>query len=104
MRSPLLYVVPVLFTAGSAWGQQVIQSYPPGYIPGPSVQVGNQTFADGPNALYPVKAYIIQRQPMYVPPNQTIINNTVYYGGKPAVKHKPHVTHRAVPQACTPKQ
>ena len=94
MRSRLLYVVPFLFTAGSAVAQQVVQSYPPGYIPGPSVQVGRQTFADGPNALYPVKAYIIQRQPMYIPPNQTVINNNVYYNyARPAVRkpvvHKP---------------
>ncbi len=76
MRSRLLYIVPLLFTTGS-FAQEAGYGYPPGYVPGPSVQVGNQTFADGPNALYPVKAYIIQRTPMYVPPNQTIINNNV---------------------------
>ena len=90
MRSRLLYVVPIVFTAGSSLAQEAGYGYPPGYVPGPSVQVGNQTFADGPNALYPVKAYIIQRTPMYVPPNQTIINNNVTYNyGRPAAK-RPH--------------
>ena len=101
MRSRLLYIVPLLFTAGSAWSQQ---AYPPGYVAGPNVVVGQQEFADGPNALYPVKAYIIQRTPIYAPPNQTIINNTVYYGSKPALKKKVLYKPRPKPACTAPQQ
>ena len=102
MKRIVIATIASMLTTGSI-AQQAGYGYPPGYVPGPNLTVGNQEFADGPNALYPVKAYIIQRTPMYVPPNQTIINNTVYYGTRPAAKKK--VLHKPRPKpACTAPQ
>jgi len=52
----------------------------------------NYVEADGPNALYPVKSYVIERQPIVVPAphvtvNTTIINKTVAARPRPHRKH-----------------
>ena len=107
MRSRLLYVVPVLFTAGPAVAQE--QQYAnPMYITngnGP-VQVMNGTpapnyvEADGPNALYPVKSYVIERQPIVLPAPHVTVNTTINMPRPPVVKHKPRVHRPRPPCQC----
>ena len=87
MRSRLLYVVPLLLTAGSALAQSSEEQFyqNPMYITngaGP-IRVYNRrpppnlVEADGPNALYPVKSYVIERQPIVVPAPHVTVNNTI---------------------------
>ena len=103
MRSRLLYIVPVLFTAGSTQAQE--QQYEnPMYITngnGPvRVMNGqprpNYVEADGPNALYPVKSYVIERQPIVLPAPQVTVNTTIV--NKTVASPKPHIRkHRPRP-------
>ncbi len=104
MRSKLLYVVPLLLTAGSAVAQQYEN---PMYISqgnGPiRVMNGrpapNYVEADGPNALYPVKSYVIERQPIVMPAPQVTVQNTIVNQERIVyrqVKPKPRV-HRPKP-------
>ena len=97
MRSRLLYVVPLLLTAGSAVAQQYEN---PMYITngnGPVRTMNaqprpNYVEADGPNALYPVKSYVIERQPIVLPAPHVTVNTTINMP-RPAVKRK-HVYKR----------
>ena len=82
MRSTLLYVVPLVLTAGIVEAQEYQN---PMYITngnGP-VQVmngqpaPNYVEADGPNALYPVKSYVIERQPIVLPAPRVTVQNTI---------------------------
>ena len=97
MRSKLLYVVPLVLTAGSVAAQEPQQNANPMYITngnGP-VQVmngqpaPNYVEADGPNALYPVKSYVIERQPIVLPAPHVTVNTTINMPRPPVVKHTP---------------
>jgi hypothetical protein len=105
MRSTLLYVVPIVLTAGSALGQEQQQYQNPMYITNGNGPVRimngqpapNYVEADGPNALYPVKSYVVERQPIVLPaPNVTV--NTTINMPRPAVKHRPARKHVYNPQ------
>ena len=82
MRSRLLYVVPLLLTAGSAVAQQyenpmyITQGNGPVRVMNGRVPP-NYVEADGPNALYPVKSYVIERQPIVMPAPHVTVNNTI---------------------------
>ena len=103
MRSKLLYVVPLLFTAGSAVAQQYSN---PMYITngnGPvRVMNGqpapNYVEADGPNALYPVKSYVIERQPVVLPAPNVTVNNTIVMPKSTVRKAATH--KRRMPYYC----
>jgi hypothetical protein len=80
--------VPLLFTAGSAAAQMPYDEgtgQNPIYMSrdaGPTRIVQrrvppNYVEADGPNALYPVKSYVIERQPIVVPAPNVTVNNTI---------------------------
>jgi len=107
MRSRLLYVVPLLFTSGSALAQMPYdegQGQNPVYMSrdaGPTRIVQrpvppNYVEADGPNALYPVKSYVIERQPIVVPAPHVTVNTTINMP-RPAVK-RPARKHVYNPQ------
>ncbi len=99
MRSRLLYVVPLLLTAGIASAQQyqnpmyVTQGNGPVRVMNGRVPP-NYVEADGPNALYPVKSYVIERQPIVMPAPQVTVNNTIVMPRPPVVKRKHHVYKR----------
>jgi len=101
MRSRLLYVVPFLFTAGPV----VAQNANPMYITngnGPvRVMNGqpapNYVEADGPNALYPVKSYVIERQPIVLPAPHVTVNTTI---NMPRTSTSKRSTKRRLPYYC----
>lgn len=106
MRSRLLYIVPFLFTAGSAVAQEYDegQGQNPIYMSrdaGPTRIVQrrvppNYVEADGPNALYPVKSYVIERQPIVLPAPNVTVNNTIVMQ-RPAVVKPPIRKHKPKP-------
>jgi len=105
MRSRLLYVVPLLLTAGSALGQEPEQYENPMYITqgnGPVRAMNgrvppNYVEADGPNALYPVKSYVIERQPIVMPAPQVTVTNNIIMPRPAPVKRPVHRVHRPRP-------
>ena len=94
MRSRLLYVVPILLTAGSSLAQEYEN---PMYITngnGPVRTMNaqprpNYVEADGPNALYPVKSYVIERQPIVLPAPHVTVTNNIIMPRPHVVKRKP---------------
>ena len=105
MRSKLLYVVPLLFTAGSALAQQyqnpmyITQGNGPVRVMNGRVPP-NYVEADGPNALYPVKSYVIERQPIVMPAPQVTVTNNIIMPRPPVVKHHPRVHRPRPPCQC----
>ena len=105
MRSRLLYVVPLLLTAGSAVAQQyenpmyITQGNGPVRVMNGRVPP-NYVEADGPNALYPVKSYVIERQPIVMPAPQVTVNNTIVMPRPPVVKHRPHRVYKRPQCQC----
>lgn len=101
MRSRLLYVVPLLLTAGSTVAQEQQQYSNPMYITNGNGPVRamqgqpapNYVEADGPNALYPVKSYVIERQPIVLPAPHVTVTNNIIMPRPPAVKHRPVRKH-----------
>ncbi len=101
MRTRLLYIVPLLFTTGSMAQQfDEGQGQNPIYMSrdaGPTRIVQrpvppNYVEADGPNALYPVKSYVIERQPIVVPAPNVTVNNTIVMQ-RPAPVRRPVRKH-----------
>ena len=105
MRSRLLYVVPLLLTAGIADAQQyqnpmyITQGNGPVRVMNGRVPP-NYVEADGPNALYPVKSYVIERQPIVMPAPQVTVTNNIIMPRPPVVKHKPRVHRPRSPCQC----
>ncbi len=105
MRSRLLYVVPLLLTAGIAVAQQyqnpmyITQGNGPVRVMNGRVPP-NYVEADGPNALYPVKSYVIERQPIVMPAPQVTVTNNIIMPRPPVVKAKPRVHRPHPPCQC----
>jgi len=108
MRSKLLYVVPLLLTAGSTVAQEQQHYANPMYITNGNGPVRamqgqpapNYVEADGPNALYPVKSYVIERQPIVLPAPNVTVNTTINMPKPPVVKAKPRVHRPKPPCQC----
>ncbi len=99
MRSRLLYVVPLLLTAGSALAQSNPMYITNGNGPVRTMRgepAPNYVEADGPNALYPVKSYVIERQPIVLPAPHVTVNTTINMP-KPTAKRS---TKRRLPYYC----
>ena len=98
MRSTLLYVVPLVLTAGIVEAQEyqnpmyITQGNGPVRVMNGRVPP-NLVEADGPNALYPVKSYVIERQPIVMPAPQVTVTNNIIMPRPPAVKHHPVRKH-----------
>ena len=84
MRSRLLYVVPLVLTAGSAWSQQYISNPGPGYpYSNPSQYM---PYAD--SLVAPVVIAYPRPQQIYVNTGTQIIVNNGYPPIKPRVKKR----------------
>ena len=103
MRSRLLYVVPIMLTAGSAEAQYYPYPGPPPVQVIPyNVDPYTYMQADGPNVIYPVKRYIINRTPVKIVTPAPIINNNIIVNPPPpriVYVNKPRV-RKAVKRSC----